>query len=152
MQTVAIALLLVGLVGVDATISENFRRYIEQHFGAEAAKEIARTDFGTSGSFGGGSHKAGTKTAHIPTIFVHGYGQKASNYEEVARAFKQYGNMDDSELYATTYGELQNPWISMNPFLSASPFTFQMHTVRLPVHFILSFISGNEVQLRQECT
>ncbi|KAI6196120.1 Lipase EstA/Esterase EstB family-containing protein [Aphelenchoides besseyi] len=65
---------------------------------------------------------------HIPTIFVHGYGQKASNYEEVARAFKQYGNMDDSELYATTYGELQNPWISMNPFLSASPFTFQMHT------------------------
>ncbi|KAI6171940.1 hypothetical protein M3Y98_00917900 [Aphelenchoides besseyi] len=65
---------------------------------------------------------------HIPTIFVHGYGQKASNYEEVARAFKQYGNMHDSELYATTYGELQNPWISMNPFLNASPFTFQMHT------------------------
>ncbi|KAI6193464.1 hypothetical protein M3Y96_01020600 [Aphelenchoides besseyi] len=76
---------------------------------------------------------------HIPTIFVHGYGQKASNYEEVARAFKQYGNMHDSELYATTYGELQNPWISMNPFLNASPFTFQMHTVRNLIKAVAEF-------------
>ncbi|KAI6227652.1 Triacylglycerol lipase [Aphelenchoides fujianensis] len=118
-------LFVVGSLGVEATISENFRRYIEQRFGSAAAKGIARTDFGSAGSFGGGNHQAGSKTRNTPTVFVHGYGQKAVNYEGVARVFKGYGRTDE-ELYATTYGEEQNPWIAMNPFLAGSPFMIQM--------------------------
>jgi hypothetical protein len=47
---------------MDATISANFEKYIKQKYGAAVAKQIARTDFGSGGSFGGGQHQAGKKT------------------------------------------------------------------------------------------
>lgn len=47
---------------IEATISTNFYNYIQQQFGAEIAQQVARNDFGSFGSYGGGNHQAGTRT------------------------------------------------------------------------------------------
>lgn len=48
----------------EATISQNFRSFVRSKYGASIEKELARDDFANGrGSFGGGNHKAGTKTS-----------------------------------------------------------------------------------------
>ncbi|KAI6171427.1 Lipase EstA/Esterase EstB family-containing protein [Aphelenchoides bicaudatus] len=75
---------------VYATISQNFQSYIEKKFGADVKKQIARTDFGMGGSFGGGSHQAGKKTKPDP------FNQLPKRLNNMA--------YKDEELYGTTYG------------------------------------------------
>jgi hypothetical protein len=103
------------VISTNATISQNFYRHIEEKYGLETARLIARTDFGQSGSYGGGTHNAGEKTrlafkikfeykfSHNPVIFVHGMTTKASSTLLMASTFKSHG-YNHSELYATTYG------------------------------------------------
>lgn len=49
-----IVVLLCCAILADATISKSFYRHIEEKYGQATAKLVARTDFGQSGSYGGG--------------------------------------------------------------------------------------------------
>lgn len=53
------------------TISENFKEFIQSRYGQNVASLIAREDLGTVGSYGGGEHTAGDKTAYLfPMSFL----------------------------------------------------------------------------------
>lgn len=54
---------LFNFVVIEATISNNFYNYVRTKYGNSVAQQLARNDFGVFGSFGGGDHQAGTKTA-----------------------------------------------------------------------------------------
>lgn len=54
-----------SLIVVNATISQSFYQHIQEKYGEATAKLVARTDFGASGSYGGGNHQSGTKTKYI---------------------------------------------------------------------------------------
>ncbi|KAI6184771.1 Lipase EstA/Esterase EstB family-containing protein [Aphelenchoides bicaudatus] len=61
-----------------STISDDFYNFIVSNYGKATAQLIARKDFGSSGSYGGGQHQPGRKTPRRPVIFVHGMMTKAS--------------------------------------------------------------------------
>jgi hypothetical protein len=46
----------------EGTISNGFYNFMKEKHGKEFADSVARKDFGSFGSFGGGSHKAGERT------------------------------------------------------------------------------------------
>lgn len=47
---------------VDASLSDGFRNFLRENYGADMEKEMNRPDMGAGGSFGGGNHKARTPT------------------------------------------------------------------------------------------
>jgi hypothetical protein len=55
--------LLSFIIQIEASISDNFYKFMVIKHGKEFADSVARHDFGNMGSFGGGkTHKPGTKT------------------------------------------------------------------------------------------
>lgn len=57
-----LAFILIALASSDATISDNFRKFIRNRFGIATEQLAARDDLGWVGSFGGGNHVGGRKT------------------------------------------------------------------------------------------
>lgn len=45
-----------------ATISDSFRAFLKEKYGEDVANQMARTDLGPGGSFGGGKHVARENT------------------------------------------------------------------------------------------
>ncbi|KAI6174687.1 Lipase EstA/Esterase EstB family-containing protein [Aphelenchoides bicaudatus] len=89
----------------NASLSNRFRRFLQENYGEYLEKELNRADMGTGGSFGGGNdHQPRTPTRFRPVILVHGITNKASKFDQIRRYFKnhQYG---DEEVYGTTYGD-----------------------------------------------
>jgi len=72
-------------------------------YGVGFANSVARYDFGLMGSFGGGNHKAGTKTKTTPSIFVHGWNWNSGAYEIMTATWLKKNHSLDV-LYGNTYG------------------------------------------------
>ncbi|TMS35383.1 hypothetical protein L596_002797 [Steinernema carpocapsae] len=87
-----------------ATISDNFKSYLDEKFGPGVGEAVARTDVGGGGSYGGGSHKGGTPTERQPVIIVHGITNNAGNFAKIAEHFISKGYSTE-EVYGTTYGD-----------------------------------------------
>ncbi|KAI6184680.1 Triacylglycerol lipase [Aphelenchoides bicaudatus] len=103
-----ILLFVIGFTHVQCSISPAFRRFVRTTYGSSVERRIARDDFaGGRGSFGGGNHKAGTKTTRVPVVFVHGASTVAAHTVKMADAFRAQGYTDE-ELYATTFGDPTN--------------------------------------------
>lgn len=102
-----IILTLLALLSCDrsaATISESFRQFVKSRYGKNVADLLAREDLGTEGSYGGGEHIPGQRTARYPVIFVHGMMTSAGTTQPMASFFQSSGGYSDEELYATTFG------------------------------------------------
>ncbi|KAI6233307.1 Triacylglycerol lipase [Aphelenchoides fujianensis] len=95
-------LLLFG-VPAEATISDSFYSFLVRRHGRQFADDIARWDFGTIGSFGGGNHTGNHRTKRTPTVFVTGWSSTAKFAWPAVWVWKSNG-YTDSELYATSYG------------------------------------------------
>ncbi|KAI6240280.1 Triacylglycerol lipase [Aphelenchoides fujianensis] len=95
-------LLLFG-VPTEATISDSFYSFLVRRHGRQFADDIARRDFGTIGSFGGGNHTGHHRTKRTPTVFVTGWSSTATFAWPAVWVWKSKG-YTDSELYGTTYG------------------------------------------------
>jgi len=91
----------------EAGVSRNFYSFMVEKYGTMFAESVARRDFGPFGSFGGGNHKAGTKTNHTPVIFVHGWNANSAAYQPLS-AFWLLNGYKSEELYGNSYGE---PWL-----------------------------------------
>jgi len=105
--TRATVVTLLALLSCDlsaATISESFRQFVKSRYGKNVADLLARDDLGNEGSYGGGEHIPGQRTARYPVIFVHGMMTSAGTTQPMASFFQSSGGYTDEELYATTFG------------------------------------------------
>ncbi|CAD5217427.1 unnamed protein product [Bursaphelenchus okinawaensis] len=91
-----------------AEFKPHFREFLVEEFGRDVATKLERLDQGYlyRGSFGGKSEKY-QPVFNRPIIFVHGVGSNAAFWLTHRQTFIDRG-YSSAELYATTYGLLQN--------------------------------------------
>lgn len=65
---------------------------------------MARRDIGPHGSYGGGNHQPGSRTAQQAVVLVHGITNTAGTFEAQRQHLLKSG-WAPSEVYATTYGD-----------------------------------------------
>ncbi|KAI1710661.1 lipase (class 2) domain-containing protein [Ditylenchus destructor] len=80
-------------IGLDATISQNFRKFIRQAYGIGAEQLTSRDDLGWKN----------------PIVYIHGAQMTAGELIPVLKYYLEQG-YEESEIYATTYsyGKLVN--------------------------------------------
>ncbi|KAI1732489.1 lipase (class 2) domain-containing protein [Ditylenchus destructor] len=87
------------------TLSEPFRQFLRNTYGADTERELSREDMGGGGSFGGGlTHVPGSQTKNRPVILVHGITNTAGTFGRIQHYFLEHGYSDE-EVYGTTYGD-----------------------------------------------
>uniref|UniRef100_A0A0N5A3Q5 Lipase_GDSL domain-containing protein n=1 Tax=Parastrongyloides trichosuri TaxID=131310 RepID=A0A0N5A3Q5_PARTI len=84
-------------------ITKAFRNFINDHYGEEIAKTLARQDLGRRGSFGGGLKRPKLKGKR-PVILVHGITNSAGTFFSIRKHLLKHGYSDDM-VYGTTYGD-----------------------------------------------
>ncbi|KAI6197372.1 hypothetical protein M3Y94_01216200 [Aphelenchoides besseyi] len=101
--SVVVLFLLANLPQSEGYISHGFYDFLKLRFGKEYANNVARYDYGPLGSFGGGMHRAGTKTNKTPVVFVAGWLSTASFSWPAVTTWLMHGYTME-ELYSTSYG------------------------------------------------
>ncbi|KAI6238870.1 hypothetical protein M3Y99_00644600 [Aphelenchoides fujianensis] len=103
----SVAFFLLALPFASTLFSADFRRFLVERHGEEAAGRLERADLGAAGSFGGceAVDCANSTVARRPVVFVHGASGNAAVFLLHA-AFFRLGGYSPAELFATSLPDL----------------------------------------------
>uniref|UniRef100_A0A1I7U551 Lipase n=1 Tax=Caenorhabditis tropicalis TaxID=1561998 RepID=A0A1I7U551_9PELO len=97
-------LVLVTVPTVSCDFSPSFRSWINTTYGQSTLDALARTDIGSVGSFGGGTHDGLSQTNKRPILIVHGITNTAGTFNPQRNYFLSNGWSEET-VHGTTYGD-----------------------------------------------